>query len=320
MDLLERKKLEDSIQEEFNNYKRAGSTLLQANRIDAKKYYANVRNKGIQLGLLTENDYPTDLPSWAEPVMRVTGATLGAVAGGAVGIAGKQRPLMSASVGAGLGGAAATGAYRELAELLNPDLPLAPIGKKMSDVGIAGAIDFGGTMVVGGLFNGVGALLGKGKQISQRGVQNLGNKSNEALKDIARYEDGTPIANLSSPIFNALRHAKLSYEYGDKLLARPALIAKERAQSRGIAYKGAFKADLTEAESRAEKIDALNNVASFSIKDEYPDLDEEGFNQEFLNRFNKSSITPREDLQPGVDFYLRESDAVGVAMPSIFGN
>ena len=142
----------------------------------------------------------------------------------------------------------------------------------------------------------------------------------EALKDIARYEDGTPIANLSSPIFNALRHAKLSYEYGDKLLARPALIAKERAQSRGIAYKGAFKADLTEAESRAEKIDALNNVASFSIKDEYPDLDEEGFNQEFLNRFNKSSITPREDLQPGVDFYLRESDAVGVAMPSIFGN
>jgi hypothetical protein len=142
----------------------------------------------------------------------------------------------------------------------------------------------------------------------------------EALKDIARYEDGTPIANLSSPIFNALRHAKLSYEYGDKLLARPALIAKERAQSRGIAYKGAFKAELTEAESRAEKIDALNNVASFSIKDEYPDLDEEGFNQEFLNRFNKSSITPREDLQPGVDFYLRESDAVGVAMPSIFGN
>ena len=156
-------------------------------------------------------------------------------------------------------------------------------------------------------------------------INNIDKIENEkertaALKDIDRYEAGTPIPNLSSPFFNSLRHAKLSYEYGDKLLARPALIAKERAQSRGIAYKGAFKTELTEAESRAEKIDALNNVASFSIKDEYPDLDEEGFNQEFLNRFNKSSITPREDLQPGVDFYLRESDAVGVAMPSIFGN
>ena len=188
MDLLERKKIEDSIQEEFTNYKRAGSTLLQANRIDAKKYYANVRNKGIELGLLTENDYPTDLPSWAEPTMRITGATLGAIAGGVAGIAGRQNPLTSTSAGAGLGGAAATAAYRELAELLNPDLPLAPIGKKMSDVGIAGAIDFGGTMAVGGLFNGVGALLGKGKQMSQRGIQNLGNKSDEALENIAKKQ------------------------------------------------------------------------------------------------------------------------------------
>ena len=176
-------------------------------------------------------------------------------------------------------------------------------------------------------------LIGAGKEdindLDQRTINALINNidkiENEkertaALKDIDRYKAGTPIPNLSSPFFNALRHAKLSYEYGDKAVARPALIAKERAQSKGIFYKGDFKTDLTEAESRAEKIDALNNVASFNIKDEYPDLDEEGFNQEFLNRFNKSSITPREDLQPGVDFYLRESDAVGVAMPSIFGN
>ena len=132
MDLLERKKRQDIIQGEFNNYKRAGSTLLQAGRIDAKKYYANVRNKGIQLGLLTENDYPTDLPASIEPIMRIGGATIGAVLGGAAGLAGRQNPLTSASVGAGLGGAAATAGYRELAELLNPDLPLAPIGKKIS--------------------------------------------------------------------------------------------------------------------------------------------------------------------------------------------
>jgi len=189
MDLLERKRRQDIIQNEFNNYKRAGSTLLQAGRIDAKKYYANVRNKGIQLGLLTENDYPTDLPASIEPIMRIGGATIGAILGGAAGLAGRQNPLTSASVGAGLGGAAATAGYRELAELLNPDLPLAPIGKKISDAGMAGAIDFGGTLAVGGLFNAVGVGLGNAAKISQRGAANLANKSPEELTKIS---DGIP--------------------------------------------------------------------------------------------------------------------------------
>lgn len=189
MDLLERKKRQDIIQNEFNNYKRAGSTLLQAGRIDAKKYYANVRNKGIKLGLLTENDYPTDLPASIEPIMRIGGATIGAVLGGAAGLAGRQNPLTSASVGAGLGGAAATAGYRELAELLNPDLPLAPIGKKISDAGMAGAIDFGGTLAVGGVFNVIGKGIGSASKISQRGAANLANKSPEELTKIS---DGIP--------------------------------------------------------------------------------------------------------------------------------
>ena len=189
MDLLERKRRQDIIQNEFNNYKRAGSTLLQAGRIDAKKYYANVRNKGIKLGLLTENDYPTDLPASIEPIMRIGGATIGAVLGGAAGLAGRQNPLTSASVGAGLGGAAATAGYRELAELLNPDLPLAPIGKKVSDAGMAGLIDFGGTLAVGGVFNALGVGLGNAAKISQRGAANLANKSPEELTKIS---DGIP--------------------------------------------------------------------------------------------------------------------------------
>jgi|10_taG_2_1085330.scaffolds.fasta_scaffold03986_2 hypothetical protein len=154
-------------------------------------------------------------------------------------------------------------------------------------------------------------------------INNIDKIENEkertaALKDIDRYEAGTPVANLSSPIFNALRHAKLSYEYGDKPFARSALIAKEQAQSRGIAYKGDFKTDLTEAESRAEKIDALNNVAAFRIKDENPNLDDQQFNEEFIKRFNESANTPTAQLKPGKHFYLRESNAIGVKMPSMF--
>lgn len=178
MDLLERKKQQDLIQEEFNNYKRAGSTLLQAKRIDAKKYYANVRNKGIKLGLLTEDDYPTDLPNVVEPLMRIGGATIGAIAGTAL------SPVVGSAVGAGAGGAGATALYREMAELLNPDLPLAPIGKKFRDAGLAGAVDFGGTLVIGGVLNQGGKLLRDSAKISARGAGNLGNKSAEELKKI----------------------------------------------------------------------------------------------------------------------------------------
>ena len=178
MDLLERKKQQDLIQEEFNNYKRAGSTLLQAKRIDAKKYYANVRNKGIKLGLLTEDDYPTDLPNVVEPLMRIGGATIGAIAGTAL------SPVLGSAAGAGAGGAGATALYREMAELLNPDLPLAPIGKKFRDAGLAGLVDFGGTLIIGGVLNQGGKLLRDSAKISARGAGNLGNKSAEELKKI----------------------------------------------------------------------------------------------------------------------------------------
>ena len=171
---LERKKIQDKINEEFNLYKRAGSTLLQADRIDAKTYYKNVRNKGVELGLIGEDEYPTDLPGWAEPTMRITGATLGAIAGSAGGIAGT-------SAGAGAGGAAATAAYRELAELLNPDLPLAPINQKFKDAGIAGATDFVGTAVFMGAGNALGNLLGRGKNLSTKQLEKLGKLTDKEL-------------------------------------------------------------------------------------------------------------------------------------------
>jgi len=140
------------------------------------------------------------------------------------------------------------------------------------------------------------------------------------VEDIKRYKDGTPISNLISPGFNTLRHAKVSYEFGDKRpFARPALIAKEQAQSKGLFYKKKFKADLKEAESRAEKIDALNNVKAFRMKDKNPNLNEEEFNEEFFKQFNESAKTSTENLKPGEHFYLRESDAIGVDMPSIGG-
>ena len=61
-------------------------------------------------------------------------------------------------------------------------------------------------------------------------IKNIDKIENErereaVLRDIEKYNSGVKIPNLSSPAFNALRHAKLSYEYGDKPFARSALIA-----------------------------------------------------------------------------------------------
>ena len=176
---LERKKIQDSINQEFNLFKKTGSTLLQAGRINAKTYYKNVRQKGIDLGIINEDEYPTDLPGWAEPTMRITGATLGAIGGAAGGIGGM-------SVGAGVGGGAATAVYREFAELLNPDLPIAPMNKKIRDVGVAGATDFAGTLIFGGAANAIGNMLGRGQQLSSRQIKNLGSKGDKELSKIKK--------------------------------------------------------------------------------------------------------------------------------------
>ena len=55
------------------------------------------------------------------------------------------------------------------------------------------------------------------------------------------------------------------------------------------------------------------------MKDENPNLNNEKFNDAFFKRFNESAKTPKENLKPGRHFYLRETDAIGVDMPSIGG-
>jgi len=47
-------------------------------------------------------------------------------------------------------------------------------------------------------------------------------------------------------------------------------------------------------------------------------LDDQQFNEEFIKRFNESANTPTAQLKPGKHFYLRESNAIGVKMPSMF--
>lgn len=129
-----------------------------------------------------------------------------------------------------------------------------------------------------------------------------------AEKDIDDYRAGRKkIPSLSSPIFDALRHGILSYEFGNKLLARPALQAKERMQ--------AVRASRRKEDPDTQKKDALNNLTAFRIKDDNPNLTREEFNQIFIDRFNESvrKVNNKEKLIPGIDFYLTAEDVKDVA-------
>jgi len=124
-----------------------------------------------------------------------------------------------------------------------------------------------------------------------------------AERDIADYTSGDKkIPSLSSPIFDALRHGTLSYEFGNKLFARPALQAKERMQ--------AVRASIRKEDPDTQKKDALNNLTAFRIKDANPNLTKEEFNQIFIDRFNESvrKVNNKEKLIPGIDFYLTAED------------
>tara|TARA_R100001510_G_scaffold42004_1_gene38350 strand:- start:1551 stop:3899 length:2349 start_codon:yes stop_codon:yes gene_type:complete len=183
---LERKKIMDTLQEEFNLYKSAGSTLLQAGRITPKEYYKGVRDKGIQLNILGENEYPTTLPGYVEPIFRVTGATLGAVAGSILGApGGPAGTLAGASAGAGVGGGAATLAFQEFSEFLNPDLPVMPFAEKVKISENAATVDAVGTLAIGGVGNIMGNILRRGGSLSQRGYNKLKNLSDEQLTKLS---------------------------------------------------------------------------------------------------------------------------------------
>ena len=131
-------------------------------------------------------------------------------------------------------------------------------------------------------------------------------------KDIRRYKKGTKIPSLSSPFFDVLRHGTLSYEFGNKLLARSALQTKEKLQGKGFFVEGEFYKE--GVDPATHKKDELNNLAAFNIKDDNPNLTNEEFNQVVMDRFNESvrKVNNKEKLIPGIDFYLTEDDVKDV--------
>jgi hypothetical protein len=137
----ELKKAENK-QQVFNEIKSDGYKLLQEGKIDAKTYYARTRKIGIELGVISPNDYPGRLPSWAEGFLEVVGGTVGAVAGGIAGTpAGLPGIIAGAGAGAGVGAGSGSLAADFLGDLLAPDMPAPSASERIKDAAVTGAVD-----------------------------------------------------------------------------------------------------------------------------------------------------------------------------------
>jgi hypothetical protein len=137
----ELKKAENK-QQVFNEIKSDGYKLLQEGKIDAKTYYARTRKIGIELGVISPNDYPGRLPSWAEGFLEVVGGTVGAVAGGIAGTpAGLLGIIAGAGAGAGVGAGSGSLAADFLGDLLAPDMPAPSASERIKDAAVTGAVD-----------------------------------------------------------------------------------------------------------------------------------------------------------------------------------
>ncbi len=137
----ELKKAENK-QQVFNEIKSDGYKLLKEGKIDAKTYYARTRKIGIELGVISPNDYPGRLPSWAEGFLEVVGGTVGAVVGGIAGTpAGFPGIIAGAGAGAGVGAGSGSLAADFLGDLLAPDMPAPSAGERIKDAAVTGAVD-----------------------------------------------------------------------------------------------------------------------------------------------------------------------------------
>ena len=140
----ELKKAENK-QQVFNEIKSDGYQLLQEGKIDAKTYYARTRKIGIELGVISPNDYPGRLPSWAEGFLEVVGGTVGAVAGGIAGTpAGLPGIIAGAGAGAGVGAGSGSLAADFLGDLLAPDMPAPSAGERIKDAALTTAVPVAG--------------------------------------------------------------------------------------------------------------------------------------------------------------------------------
>lgn len=171
----------------FQEVKTEGSRYLKEGKIDAKTYYAKVRDAGVQLGIIGENEYPGRLPKWVEPTLEIIGGVGGAIGGAVVG------GLPGAVVGAGGGSAGGSLATDFLGDLLAPDMP-SPSGKqRATDALLTGAIDSTLTAAVPVVGKAISPLVRKAIQGGSKVSDKIKTSIPSADKGVGTVERGLGI-------------------------------------------------------------------------------------------------------------------------------
>ena len=125
----------EQAQKTFQELKLDGSRLLKEGQIDPETYYAKTRQAGIELGLISPNEYPDRLPKWVKPTLEVFGGTLGLIGGSLAG------GIPGGAIGAGAGVATAALAADWLGDLRSPDMPAPGKTQRLREAALKGTVD-----------------------------------------------------------------------------------------------------------------------------------------------------------------------------------
>ena len=170
----ERRRIEKNIADDFETLKIQGTSLVKKGDITNEQYYKKIREKAIEYGIISEDEYPGYMPSYMEDVFRIGGNIVGGVGAARKGFVG-----YSASVGAG--GAMGQGIFDAMNVYLTkkymPGVETKPIEEISQDIANTFLVD---TVLTGAIDKGIEGAKFIGKKIKS-GVSGL---SDSALKKI----------------------------------------------------------------------------------------------------------------------------------------
>lgn len=195
----DRQRIEKSIADDFETLKIQGTSLVKKGDITNEQYYKKIRQKAVEYGIVSEDEYPGYMPGYMEDVFRIGGN----IAGG-IGSARKGFLTYSASVGSG--GAIGQGIFDTMNLYLTkkymPGVETKPIEQIsqdiantfMVDTALTGVIDKGiqGTKFLGKKIKSGSARLTDDvlKKIDKKiKASDKVNASKQSIKDRIRQED-----------------------------------------------------------------------------------------------------------------------------------
>ena len=172
MNYEEKSKIFKDIKDDFETLKIQGSILVNKGELTPQEYYGKIREKGLEYGIIQEDQYPGALPGVLEDAFRVTGNIIG-------GVYSRNNPV---AVGAGgaIGQSIFDGLNTFYTNKVRPGVqtkPMEQIGEDMAKVFVVDtALTKGFNMAVTGVGKTSTLIKNKFGKLSDEQLQKVGDK------------------------------------------------------------------------------------------------------------------------------------------------